>query len=204
MGVVGLRAYVGLSFGKGTSLELCGNANFNAVTCQGKKFQLVNTHRPHEIGDWLQYGRRGWDKQPLIAATEIDRYSSDWWKWWAELQPSSRSAENPLLMPRKPPDDGNWPEVMKGTNNGFYMLLVALGWWAQSLQYAGLDMKAWVQATADVLWAVDQIKSVAEETRKRSWNEGGSGKETGDTTTSHLPSKRCMVTLSDYYFSKVC
>lgn len=65
-------------------------------------------------------------------------------------------------MPRLAPVDAAWPEAMKGSNNGFYIVLVALGWWAQGAKFAGQDMKAWDQATADVTWVLDQLKLVAE------------------------------------------
>lgn len=157
---------------------------------------LANTHRPREVGDWFQYGRRSWDKQPLIAATDIGRYSTDWWKWWASLQPLSRSSVDPLHMPRQLPADGEWAEIMKGSNNGFFVVLVALGWWAQGLLFANEDMKGWVQATADVLWVVDQMKGIAE-TRKRSRDDGDASETESITTSSRPPSKRYAMMLID-------
>lgn len=195
MGLVGIGAHAGLSFRKGKFFDRCPMCKTNRVKHQGKKYTLANTHRPREIGDWFQYGRRSWDKQPLIPAADIDRYSTDWWKWWAELQPASRSAEDPLLMPRQIPDDGQWLEAMKGTNNGLYMVLVALGWWAQGVQFAGQDMKAWVQATADVIWVVEQMQAVAEETQKRARDDEDEEIESAASSCAP-PSKRCTILLS--------
>lgn len=93
-------------------------------------------------------------------------------------------------MPRLAPVDAAWPEAMKGSNNGFYIVLVALGWWAQGAKFAGQDMKAWDQATADVTWVLDQLKLVAESTRKRSRSNGED--EIASHTSSRPNSKRCV------------
>lgn len=90
-------------------------------------------------------------------------------------------------MPRKLPEDAKWPEAMKGTNNGVYIVLVALGWWGQGAKFANIDMKGWDQAVADVTWVVEEMKLVAEETRKRAREDGND-----EIDDSRPKSKRCV------------
>ena len=49
-------------------------------------------------------------------------------------------------MPHITLEDANWLstdwlEVMKGLNNGFYMVLVVLGWWGRGIKLAKGDVK---------------------------------------------------------------
>lgn len=90
-------------------------------------------------------------------------------------------------MPRVPPHDNEWPEIMKGTNNGLYIVLVGLGWWAQGAHFAKLDMKVWDEATADVSWVIDQMKHAVQHNRKRSRVDD---KLSSDDTDSRPNSKR--------------
>lgn len=101
-------------------------------------------------------------------------------------------------MPRELPEDGDWSSLMKGSNNGFFMILVALGWWAQGAQFAGRDIKAWVYASADVMWVLDQVRMVAE-TRKRARDDDDVMTES--TTASSRPvSKRLVATLMNFSY----
>lgn len=94
-------------------------------------------------------------------------------------------------MPRVAPDDGEWPEVLKGSNNGFFMVVIALGWWAQGVKFAELDMNAWDQATADATWVVDQMKLVAVDSRKRTRDDVDDGIDSENlSSTSRPDSKR--------------
>ena len=174
--VVRFGAHLGLSHGEG----LCWCAytvHVADLRCQGKKNTLSNTNRPREIGEWFQHGRR-WDKQPLVGPEDIDRFSVAWWKWWSELQPASRATKDAVQMLRQPPNDGEWHEALKGTNNGLYVVLVALGWWVLGARLDDRNMEAWNHAASDVIWAIGQMKLVGEETQKRP-HEDGDGESVG-------------------------
>lgn len=89
-------------------------------------------------------------------------------------------------MPRKSPPNNEWCEIMKGTNNGLYIVLIGLGWWAQGAQFAKLDMKAWNDASADVIWAINEMKHTAQDVRKRSHNND----EQNDSETNSQPNSK--------------
>ena len=92
-------------------------------------------HRPEEIGTWFQYGRR-WDKQPLISSDQIVGYTKEWWNWWCGLQPSFRG-RNPQSLSCEVMEDCNWDSLMKGGQNGFFVILLALYWWYLAVDFDG-------------------------------------------------------------------
>lgn len=61
-------------------------------------------------------------------------------------------------MSRDVPDGTDWSEVMKGGNNGLFIVVISLGWWAKALQFAARDMGDWDKAIGDVGWVIDHIK----------------------------------------------
>lgn len=135
---------------------------------QGKNI-LSKAHRPEEIGTWFQYGRR-WDKQPLIPSDRITGYVAEWWEWWCGLQPNSRGAD-PQCMSREITKEYEWDILMKGGQNGLFVVLLALYWWFLSVEFDGDGFDGWNCAMNDVQWTVGQMKICLDRSRKRTRDE---------------------------------
>ncbi|KZP04965.1 hypothetical protein FIBSPDRAFT_673419, partial [Athelia psychrophila] len=93
---------------------------------KGRAQMLSNVNRPAQIGIWLHNGRP-WDDMPVISPGVAEDYSTSWWLWWKSLQPSWRS--DTLSRDLRATGVFNWSETLKGSQNGFFLLIASLGWW---------------------------------------------------------------------------
>ena len=70
----------------------------------------------------------------------VQKFGTDWQAWYIGLQPqwhidAGPNAEDSVdirTLAHDPPNNtalSNWDEIQKGSPNGFFMLLLALGWW---------------------------------------------------------------------------
>lgn len=116
---------------------------------QGKLHTIANKYRLAEMGNWFQYGRRQWDKMPHIAEDDLEQYADDWWKWWCELQPPFRG-KDPRTMSRVQNADAEWSQLLKGGPNGFFIILLAVGWWSLALNITGASSHDCHHALSDI------------------------------------------------------
>lgn len=77
------------------------------------------------VADWIRAHRR-FDSIPPEPEF-LDQYITDWLSWWKSLQPAWR-AQLPDYD-RTVPEDAEWPELMKGGANGFFLIVFTLTWW---------------------------------------------------------------------------
>ena len=62
--------------------------------------------------------------------------------------------------------DEGWGELMKGSINGFFTVVVSLAWWWQGVKSAP-QRKVWFEMVDDVLWVQDQMIVKLRGVRKR-------------------------------------
>lgn len=92
---------------------------------QGKFFTIGNESRPTQMHDWLQIGHK-WEAIPDINAEIVDKYAADWWSWWKNLQPKWRKTN---LSWEVLTGGSDWGNTRKGSQNGCFIVILALGWW---------------------------------------------------------------------------
>jgi hypothetical protein len=87
-------------------------------------------------------------------------FASSWWKWWRNLQPSWRT-HAPLVLSRQVPLNADWSAMEKGTPNGFFVIILALGWWALGIKHAGTvtgdGISNLMNAIDDTTWVLEQM-----------------------------------------------
>ena len=91
---------------------------------------------------------------------DLPGFSASWWKWWRYLQPSWRTQDPPLLSRQVPPNP-DWSVTNKGTPNSIFVVILALGWWALGVKYAGIHSGDLVEdllhAVNDTTWVLQQM-----------------------------------------------
>ncbi|KAH7917876.1 hypothetical protein BV22DRAFT_989237, partial [Leucogyrophana mollusca] len=100
----------------------------------GKHNIVSGLKRPEEIGAWIRGGRH-FEKCPTIEDEKT--FADGFEQWWISLQPAWRCTsddDEPVtsihsLLNDIPSEDVDWPELAKGTCNGFFMVLLGLTWW---------------------------------------------------------------------------
>jgi hypothetical protein len=109
-------------------------------------------------------------------------------KWWFSLQPVAREGEKLL---RAMDADEQWVETKKGTINGFYNVVVSLGWWLKALK-TDVDRANFDSILDDVLWVANQMVRNPDGTpkppkRARSNSDVSQGREGGTSKRSVFP-----------------
>lgn len=104
--------------------------------------------------NWLHIGRK-WEAVPDINGTIVGSYSMAWWAWWKHLKPEglktclSRDASHGTY---------DWGATWKGSQNGFYIVVLALGWWFLGAHNNnGHGINGCERALDEVLWTLDQM-----------------------------------------------
>lgn len=122
---------------------------------QSKAYMLSATNRPAPIGIWIHNGRH-WADLPIIGPGIIEDYSTSWWLWWKSLQPTWRAET--LSRDFRGVGDYDWDELRKGTQNGYFVLILSLGLWLRGLQNKG-EKGRWPcgDAMREVEWVLDQM-----------------------------------------------
>ncbi|KAJ8489105.1 hypothetical protein ONZ45_g13699 [Pleurotus djamor] len=109
--------------------------------------------RPLEVEWWVARGRR---TQPDIEADSLEVYASQWWTWWATLQPEWRGSPSPLVAANPTPPNADWDTLDRPGINGFLSVVFSLGWWAECLardeakDVTPTDRESWGAAVEDV------------------------------------------------------
>lgn len=122
---------------------------------QSKSHILASTGRPAPIGVWIHDGR-SWDSVPFIGPGIVQDYSTSWWLWWRSLQPTWRAAT--LTRDLRGTGDYKWDMLRKGTQNGFFVIILSLGLWLRGL-HNDAEKGQWPcgDAMGEVEWVLDQM-----------------------------------------------
>lgn len=116
----------------------------------------------------------------------VHQFGTNWQLWYIGLQPQWRIHENSAdisTLARDPPDNAalsDWDEIRKGSPNGFFVLLLALGWWGVGACDQGdEEMERWADAFDDLRWALEFML-----------NEGDEDEVDEDEGKQTIPAKR--------------
>jgi hypothetical protein len=148
---------------------------------QGKNM-ITKENQPTEIGHWFQCGRK-WTAMPDIGSETVVTFSKSWWLWWAGLQPSWRGNESNSLSRTVPAGAVDWSRTRKGGLNGFFIIILALGWWFLGAKNNdSRNISNCGHALDDVIWVLEQIVGSDESTGdseavKRTQDEGDLGSQ---------------------------
>ena len=85
----------------------------------------------------------------------VHDFATQWEDWYTHLQPdwhlevSAKDADDfGISLGWDPPKDAiisDWQDIKKGSQNGFFLLLLSLGWWGVGASDQGEDMLSqWV------------------------------------------------------------
>ncbi|KAJ7720534.1 hypothetical protein B0H16DRAFT_1336020 [Mycena metata] len=120
--------------------------------------------RPIQVGNWIQYARRGVVK-PAIA--DVKRFGQEWWDWWLLMNPNWRQSL-PLGRLEQARGGEGWDAVDHSGPNGILNAIICLRWWKDALEQGNAEQeKEWKLAVNEVIWVIEAIKSVI-------YNEGDS------------------------------
>ncbi|PPR03008.1 hypothetical protein CVT24_012321 [Panaeolus cyanescens] len=149
-----------------------------ATPCCRPYTQLGTQSRPNEIQVWIKR-KKPLKSVPLSVDPKV--YAVQFNSWWCALQPSWRSAKSAdrvedILRNNTKLDRESWISVLKGGNNGMYVVVMALSWWIRS-DPSSNDVWAFVN---DVHWVIQRVTQVLESERcepaARSTSSSKSGK----------------------------
>jgi hypothetical protein len=170
----GAQARVSNRHGK-SLIALVLAAASDLASLQKKEHKLDKVDRPEAIGNWQKSGRK-YEAMPDLSDDRLS-FSRSWWQWWRKLQPSWRT-QAPLALSRQVPSNTDWSAMEKGTANGFFVVILALGWWAFGVKHAGIDtgddVDDLMNAIDDTTWVLDQM--ALSRSNKRQRLDGGEDK----------------------------
>lgn len=148
---------------------------------QSKSALLGKTNRPAEIDAWIK-AHRDYDKMPDIQ--DYETFSNQWMAWWFTLQPEWRGDGLAGKLLFDCTIDQEWDNLCKGSQNGFFTLLLSLGWWGQAVCDQGPDPRdLWAGAFYDLIWVLEQI------VKKLKVEKGQSDKPKSSTKRPHEESE---------------
>ena len=84
---------------------------------------------------------------------DVGEWAKSWRMWWVSLQPESREGEKLLQVVGS---DECWAETKKGGINGFYNVVVSLGWWLVAITTDG-ERDEFATVLADVVWVMNHM-----------------------------------------------
>ena len=139
----------------------------------------------------------------------VHDFATQWEDWYTHLQPdwhlevSAKDANDfGISLGQDPPEDAiisDWQDIKKGSQNGFFLLLLPLGWWGVGASDLGEDMLSrWASAFDNLRWVLEFLISDENgESDKESDKEGnkeGHEEHPGDngtdgTVTQSVPAK---------------
>ena len=119
---------------------------------KGKTYVLSSALRPELLGRWINSRRR---QAPVIEDLAV--YVVSWRKWWASLQPQSRRLPGGSGKLSQVVETGErWEELRKRSINGFFNVVVSLGWWYAALK-SPAQRRIYGEIVDDVSWVLDQL-----------------------------------------------
>ncbi|KAJ7049002.1 hypothetical protein C8F01DRAFT_1266149 [Mycena amicta] len=117
--------------------------------------KLPTTGRPPQLAAWFKNDRK-WADKPAIRIKSLADYETQWKQWWATLEPPWRKSS----------DDGElgvsgrvWNGIQAPGKLGMLQAVVGLNCWGRELALQKLPSSSgYEEATADVLWALMELK----------------------------------------------
>ncbi|KAG6807869.1 hypothetical protein H0H92_006161 [Tricholoma furcatifolium] len=145
-------------------------AKFEVSSGTESRSRLPTESRPEEIQWWMKR-KRLFTNVPKICSPE---YSVSFEKWWREMQPSWRteSANDGEALSRDVPTGGKWERMLSAGNNGMFLVIVALAFWALAPDVATTQGKL-EAAIDDVLWVFKAMLAMLHEAGKHGIEEAG-------------------------------
>jgi hypothetical protein len=131
---------------------------YDREASQGKVHTLDKANRPEVIDRWISGGRRG-----IPKIDSVPSFINAWKTWWVGLQPESR---NKGKLHRIVGPDESWEKLLKGGINGFFTVVVSLGWWWLAVK-TPVQRKAWMNMAEDILWVLEQMVKMTAKLKKR-------------------------------------
>lgn len=105
---------------------------------------------------WLKNGRK-YSIPPRIE--DLSRYRLSWQSWWYRLQPEWRQLPDGAVS-REVPDVGErWDTLCRGGQNGLFMAVLALAWWAAALGEVADDDEL-CDALDDATWVMQRMATL--------------------------------------------
>lgn len=150
---------------------------------------MPKENRPVQVGDWFQCGHR-YDAMPDIGAEDVGPYAQQWRLWWTGLQPDCRGRGPDSLNCVCPDLPGGWSTIRRGGSNGFFVPLLALGWWFLGVKHNnGRGIDACLRALDDVVWVLENIAHIKDPVKRP---------HDGDAVADEIGSKRYVLSISQH------
>ena len=143
---------------------LCSSIVLAHFRFQGKANSISAKGRPSGISYWLKNAQ---SHSAVPRIQDVGSWANSWRVWWTGLQPGSHKGDK-LLRVVEPGEP--WVEVKKGGINGFYTVVVSLGWWSGALKDKG-DCNEFAKMLDDVLWVSDHMIGQGGSSAKRPLDE---------------------------------
>lgn len=138
---------------------------------------------------------RNYAKSPVLTATKLRPYATTWKLWWKVLQPAWRGADEWPFRRNVAAEGKDWGVLLRGGNNGLYLIIVSLGWWLLAASKASEERPGeWeevVNVIADVDWVFERLLMQA---RSSSQLHSSSPKRAADVELDKATSKRSRTT----------
>ncbi|KAG2054271.1 hypothetical protein BDR06DRAFT_1050581 [Suillus hirtellus] len=181
-------------------IELERTSDFESPS--GPMFNLSSENWPKEIHWWVSHGCKG---HPVIP--DIEKYVTQWWHWWAAVQPSWRNIGTPdFSNPNElNHQDGDWDALSKPGKNRFLSILAIIYWWALANDSQGWKHAAWAIAIADVHWVMScVIVFHASKSQKSVPGKRAPADDSGQTMKKSVPWKWVLTDNSGQIMKKLC
>ena len=124
------------------------------ISSQSARLPLPSRNRPTEVAAFMKWGR----KYPRGDTVDAEKFGKAVLQWWLTIQPITRKNWPPVYNTL--PDDFSFNYFNHGGPNGTFLMILCLGWWANSLA-PGMDFTDFNSVVGDVQWVLEQIASQA-------------------------------------------
>jgi hypothetical protein len=101
------------------------------------------------VAMWLKNGH----KYIFTPVINVVKYKASWQNWWQGLQPEWHLLDDGTLLQEVPDIGEQWEKLRRGGSNGFFMIVLALSWWAEAMG-GKLDNAGLREAVDDITWVV--------------------------------------------------
>jgi hypothetical protein len=91
------------------------------------------------------------------VVSDVTDYAESWKVWWIGCQPTARVGGS-WPLPRESRPDIEWGKLLNGGKYGVFLFVMALSWWAASLDPA-VSSPELAEAINDLNWVVCQLKA---------------------------------------------
>jgi hypothetical protein len=98
-----------------------------------------------------------------MPITNLDKYKTTWQNWWRGLQPEWRLLDDGTFLQEAQDMGEQWVNLRQGGPNGFFLIVLALGWWVKGTDGKGdlglhklLDDITWVMGRMTDMPTPDQ------------------------------------------------